>query len=419
MKMDAKRFSAMLIVMVAMGVILSGCASLVASGPKATPTPTAEVSEPPQPVSQAPDAVVETFYTWYVDYIGDRASGGMRNPLADGAYRSSEYLTEAFVQEVDALIASFDRGGYDPFLCAQDIPQDITVGEVNVSGDEAQVKVETNFEGHSFNVLLQREGDQWNIADVVCASPGDEGTVEIESLVDLARADLAQRLGVDLETVVIQGVKPTEFPDASLGAPESNKSYAQVVTPGCVIQLSVNDDIYVYHAAEGRAVLVSEEGESKKGTHQASPSARNEIAIGQSTLTFKMPTDWMQRGSEWTWLPVRGGEGRFGVNVEALEPPMEAEAGLLPKPAQIVASEPVELNWAQGARSFTVEVYGSAPQGGDEKAPVEAVQKHVLAIVQEDGQRMAIDLYVSAPSMHELAPLEVLLENVLRSAQLQ
>ncbi|MFP3897642.1 MAG: DUF3828 domain-containing protein [Anaerolineales bacterium] len=320
--MNAKRFLWMLVVMTAC-VALSGCASLVADGAEPAPTPT-ETPEPAQPVAEAPEAVVEAFYSWYLDYSSETG-----NPMVDEAYKSSEYLTDAFVQEVDELLASFEGGGYDPFLCAQDVPQEISVVEMNFSGDhEAQVGVQTSFEGHSFDVLLQREGDQWKIADVICPSPGNEGT------------------------------------------------------------------------------------------SQASPFARSEIAIGQFILGFSMPSDWTQQGSEWVWRPVRGGEGRFGVNVAALEPPMEAEAVLLPEPAQALASEPMELDWAQGARSFTIEVYGPAPQGSDEKAPVEAVQKHVLATVHEDGQRTGIDLYVSAPSMRDLSALEPLLETVLRSAQL-
>ncbi len=443
--MNAKRFSWMLVVM-AVCVALSGCASLVADGAEPAPTLT-ETPEPAQPVAEAPEAVVEAFYAWYLDYsetgnpmvdeaykssehlteafvqevdelLASFEGGGYDpflcaqdipdgfdisivqvvdgetsvilhqvwnagtehaftrdltielqeldgawkidgvvcptveatrmepgavveafyawyldysetgNPLVDGAYRSNKYLTEAFVQKVDELIASFDKGGYDPFLCAQDVSQDIMVEEVSLSVDEARVQVKTSFEGHSFDLLLQREGDQWKIADVLCASPGDEATPE------------------------------------------------------------------------------------------ASPSARSEIPTGQFTLGFSMPSDWAQQGSEWVWTPVRGGEGRFGVNVAALEPPMEAEAVLLPEPAEALASEPMELDWAPGARSFTIEVYGPAPQGGDEKAPVEAVQKHVLATVHEDGQRTGIDFYVSAPSMHELSALEPLLETVLRSAQL-
>jgi hypothetical protein len=115
-------------------------------------------------VRMAPEEVVEGFYWWYIGYPG--------NPMADGVYRSSEYLADEFVQKVDAIIASFDRGGYDPFLCAQDVPGELTVEEAVVSGDGASLAVHTSFEGHTFTVELRRVDGRWRISDVIC--PGTE-----------------------------------------------------------------------------------------------------------------------------------------------------------------------------------------------------------------------------------------------------
>jgi hypothetical protein len=120
-----------------------------------------------------PEGVVEQFYREYLDYIGDRSSGEFRNPLVDRAYRDSELLTPAFVASVDELLASFDRGGYDPFLCAQDIPESVSVSEVTVSGDEASVMVETSFPGHGFEVELAMVEGEWLISGVVCTPPGE------------------------------------------------------------------------------------------------------------------------------------------------------------------------------------------------------------------------------------------------------
>jgi len=126
----------------------------------ASPTP-----EGPMPVT--PEGAVEGFYGWYLWYAQNAG-----NPLVDGAYRSSEYLTEAFMQQVDELIASFDKGGYDPFLCAQDVPESFTLGEVVGSEDQASVVVQTSFESHAFTVELSEVDGWWAISDVVCAEPG-------------------------------------------------------------------------------------------------------------------------------------------------------------------------------------------------------------------------------------------------------
>ncbi|MCA9974067.1 MAG: DUF3828 domain-containing protein, partial [Anaerolineales bacterium] len=74
-----------------------------------------------------PAGIAKTFYTWYLGYIGDRAGGEFRNPLVDGAYRDVPLLGESFVQQVDETLAGFEQGGFDPFLLAQDIPQDFSV----------------------------------------------------------------------------------------------------------------------------------------------------------------------------------------------------------------------------------------------------------------------------------------------------
>jgi hypothetical protein len=85
------------IVVVGLAMLLSGCSS--------APEPAAA-----SPSDMTPEEIVMSFYDGYIAYPG--------NPLVDEAYRSSEYLTEEFVQKVDGIIASFDHGGYDPFLCS-------------------------------------------------------------------------------------------------------------------------------------------------------------------------------------------------------------------------------------------------------------------------------------------------------------
>ena len=134
-------------VLVAASILLSGCGA---------------ATRPSAAAAATPAEVVENFYGWYLEY-SEKA-----NPLADKVYRSSEYLSEGFVEEVDALIASFDRGGYDPFLCAQDVPTSVTVGEAEVAGGEAIVPVETAFVGHGFSVVLQDVEGRWLITAVIC-----------------------------------------------------------------------------------------------------------------------------------------------------------------------------------------------------------------------------------------------------------
>jgi hypothetical protein len=65
--------------------------------------------------------------------------------------------------------------------------------------------------------------------------------------VQAAVADLAQRQGIDAARVQVTRAEAVEWPSAGLGCPEPGRSYAQVVTPGWRITLTVNGQATVYH----------------------------------------------------------------------------------------------------------------------------------------------------------------------------
>lgn len=115
------------------------------------------------PIIDTPDGSVNAFYCWYLWYAKE-----IGNPLIEKAYHGNEYLIEGFVQKVDEIVESFDQGGYDPFLCAQGVPDSISVGSMDVAGNTARVSVSTSFENHQFTVLLWKVNDHWEITDVVC-----------------------------------------------------------------------------------------------------------------------------------------------------------------------------------------------------------------------------------------------------------
>jgi len=118
-------------------------------------------------------------------------------------------------------------------------------------------------------------------ASLEACPPVERANGEAEQLVELARADLAQRLGIALSEIAVRDVQPTEFPDASLGVPEPGVNYAQVVTPGYIIKIAVNDESYMYHGADDRVVLVPDE----KGTPGASITIeRVQVAAGDRIL---------------------------------------------------------------------------------------------------------------------------------------
>jgi hypothetical protein len=69
-------------------------------------------------------------------------------------------------------------------------------------------------------------------------------------------ADLAQRLKVNRRQVALQRVVVATWSDTSLGCPEPDRVYAQVLTTGYVVLLSCGQDTYEYRTdAEGRILV--------------------------------------------------------------------------------------------------------------------------------------------------------------------
>ncbi len=99
--------------------------------------------------------------------------------------------------------------------------------------------------------------DQENIVTDESALPGS-----VESLVDLAKADLAQRLDVEISAITLVSFKEIVWPDATLGCPKPGMDFSPVEIPGYIITLEVDGKRYAYHTDElNRVILCPAEGE--------------------------------------------------------------------------------------------------------------------------------------------------------------
>jgi len=67
-----------------------------------------------------PAGVAKAFYTWALGYMTE--GGEMHNPWIDGAHRQSRFLSQAFIQKLDELLASPEPLMADPVFLAQDLP---------------------------------------------------------------------------------------------------------------------------------------------------------------------------------------------------------------------------------------------------------------------------------------------------------
>ena len=73
--------------------------------------------------------------------------------------------------------------------------------------------------------------------------------------VGAAIADLRERLGLSASATIAElSLESQDWPDTSLGCPDPEKMYAQVITPGYLIVLASGDTEYEYHTDVGERV---------------------------------------------------------------------------------------------------------------------------------------------------------------------
>jgi hypothetical protein len=126
-----------------------------------------------EPLARPEDVVVE-FYTGYLESFGNPAEGTFQSPLADKTYQNNPHLTPSFIGHIDDVLASFEgRGGYDPFLCAQDVPQEVFADGTFIHGEVASVLARTDFSNHFLTLDLYRSGETWQIGNITCGNSPD------------------------------------------------------------------------------------------------------------------------------------------------------------------------------------------------------------------------------------------------------
>lgn len=132
--------------------------------------------------AETPEEAARAFYEWYLAYISDPSEGNFRNPMVDRIYRESTHLTAGFVQAMDELLAGWESeyGGFphDPFLCAQNIPDEAGVESVFYGGEMAHVLVATSFTDHYIALDVQEDGGVWQIDGITCAD-SSVGTTKV------------------------------------------------------------------------------------------------------------------------------------------------------------------------------------------------------------------------------------------------
>jgi len=81
------------------------------------------------------------------------------------------------------------------------------------------------------------------------SGPIDPG---LQPYIDIAVADLTERLGVGVDRIEVSSATLEQWPDSSLGCPQKGMQYAQVLTDGALIVLTSDGKTYKYHAGGSR-----------------------------------------------------------------------------------------------------------------------------------------------------------------------
>ncbi len=90
------------------------------------------------------------------------------------------------------------------------------------------------------------------------ATPAESTAPDAATPVEQAKADLAERLSVDVNTIEVVESQSVTWRDGSMGCAEPGMMYPQVLVPGMRILLSVDGQAYEYHSGNDRAPFFCE-----------------------------------------------------------------------------------------------------------------------------------------------------------------
>jgi hypothetical protein len=108
-----------------------------------------------------PEDLVAGLYSAWLEYA--RLTG---NPLVDEVYKSGGYFTPGGIARLEANKTASGWAA-DPVLCAQDIPENVSVESSEITGDSAAVRVVTSW-GTKMGLDLIRVEGNWKIDAITC-----------------------------------------------------------------------------------------------------------------------------------------------------------------------------------------------------------------------------------------------------------
>ena len=75
--------------------------------------------------------------------------------------------------------------------------------------------------------------------------------MNLNQQIEFSRKVLAQRLGIEEDSIALSGARQVNWRSSALGCPEPGMSYTQALVPGALIYFRVGDEVHAYHAKHG------------------------------------------------------------------------------------------------------------------------------------------------------------------------
>lgn len=113
--------------------------------------------------ASSPEQVTEKFYTWYIGCL-EETVGTEKAPCQ---WQKSDYVN-------DKLTKNIGGNGYDPIICAQNLPDtskgSVVVKKAEISDNKAKAVIYSlyNWENRPIEVDLERINNQWKITALAC-----------------------------------------------------------------------------------------------------------------------------------------------------------------------------------------------------------------------------------------------------------
>lgn len=95
----------------------------------------------------------------------------------------------------------------------------------------------------------------------------------LDEAVNLARGDLAKRLGVAPEDIEVTDAREVTWPNGALGCPEDGGMYTQALVDGFYIQLQAEGTRHAYHAGRDGVPFACPADRSEPPRNRSAPTS--------------------------------------------------------------------------------------------------------------------------------------------------